>query len=86
MESNERIMALERLLRKCPDMLSPCSAAKWIRMSKNTIYQLIKENKLIAYKYRGSYIISKADLIEYLADTTDDAPKWSRKFGRNSNE
>ena len=86
MESNERIMALERLLRKCPDMLTPLSVAKWLHTSKNTIYQLIKEEKLIAYKYRGGYLISKADLIEYLADTTDDAPKWSRKFGSNGNE
>ena len=86
MSENERIIALERLFRKCPDVLTPLGVAKWLHMSKNTIYELIKEVKLIAYQYRGGYLISKADLIDYIAATTDDPPKWSRKFGGKSDE
>lgn len=81
MAKNERITALERLFRKCPDVLTPYSAAKWLHKSKNTIYELVKEGKLVAYQYRGGYIISKADLIEYMAATTDDSTKWDKNFG-----
>ncbi len=45
MTTEEKITALERLLRKCPDVLTPYGAAKWMHMSKNTVYALIREGK-----------------------------------------
>ena len=80
MTTEEKITALERLFRKCPDVLTPYGAARWMHMSKNTVYALIHEGKLPAYQYRGGFLISKADIIEYMATTTDDAPKWNGKF------
>ncbi len=86
MTTEEKITALERLLRKCPDVLTPYGAAKWMHMSKNTIYSLIREGKLTAYQYRGGFLISKADIIDYMAATTDDAPEWEGKFGGKGDE
>ena len=80
MTNEEKTKALERLLRKCPDVLTIVSAAKWIHMSKNTIHALVKDGVLFAYKYRGSYLISKADLIDYLVATTDEEPVWEKRL------
>lgn len=80
MTNEEKTKALERLLRKCPDVLTIVSAAKWIHMSKNTIHALVKDGMLFAYKYRGSYLISKADLIDYLVATTDEEPVWEKRL------
>jgi excisionase family DNA binding protein len=80
MTNEEKSKALERLLRKCPDVLTIVSAAKWIHMSKNTIHALVKEGVLFSYKYRGSYLISKADLIDYLVATTDEEPAWEKRL------
>ena len=79
MTTEEKINGLEHLLRKCPDVLTVIGAANWTHMSKNTIHALIKEGKLVAYQYRGSKLISKADLIDYLAATTDDETAWQRR-------
>ena len=86
MITEEKITALERLLRKCPDVLTPYGAARWMHMSKNTVYALIRDGKLTAYQYRGGYLISKADIIDYMAATTDDAPEWNDKFGGKGDE
>ena len=79
MTTEEKIKGLEHLLRKCPDVLTVIGAANWTHMSKNTIHALIKEGKLVAYQYRGAKLISKADLIDYLAATTDDETAWQRR-------
>ena len=79
MTTEEKIKGLEHLLRKCPDVLTVIGAANWTHMSKNTIHALINEGKLIAYQYRGAKLISKADLIDYLAATTDDETAWQRR-------
>jgi len=55
-------------------------------MSKNTVYALIREDKLTAYQYRGGFLISKADIIDYMAATTDDAPEWDGKFRGKGDE
>ena len=79
MTTEEKIKGLEHLLRKCPDVLTVIGAANWTHMIKNTIHALINEGKLIAYQYRGAKLISKADLIDYLAATTDDETAWQRR-------
>jgi excisionase family DNA binding protein len=76
MKIEENRKGLEHLFKKCPDVLTVLDAARWTRMSKNTIRALINEGKLTAYAYRGRRLISKHDLIEYLAATTDDEPSW----------
>ena len=86
MTTEEKIIALERLLRKCPDVLTSYGAAKWMHMSKNTVYALIREGKLTAYRYRGGFLISKADIIDYMAATTDDSPEWDGKFRGKGDE
>ena len=86
MTTEEKIIALERLLRKYPDVLTPYGAARWMHISKNTVYALIREGKLNAYQYRGGFLISKADIIDYMAATTDDASEWDGKFGGKGDE
>ena len=72
MTTEEKIKGLEHLLRKCPDVITALDAARLIHVSKNSIHAAINEGKLIAYAYRGKRLISKIDLIEYLADHWDD--------------
>ena len=79
MTTEEKIKGLEHLFRKCPDVLTVLDAARWTRMSKNSIHAAINEGKLIAYAYRGKRLISKADFIDYLAATTDDETAWQRR-------
>ena len=79
MTTEEKTNGLEHLLRKCPDVLTVLEAARWTRMSKNSIHKAINEGKLTAYTYRGKRLISKIDLIEYLAATTDDETAWQKR-------
>ena len=86
MTTEEKTKGLEHLLRKCPDVLTVIEAARWSHIGKNTFQRLIKEGKLTAYIYRGKRLISKADLIDYLVETTDDEPDWEKRMkGRRRN-
>ena len=69
---------LEHLLKGCPDVLTPIGVARRTHQSKNTVYELIKTGELTAYPYRGKLLISKADLIDYMAEHSDDE---TGKFG-----
>lgn len=73
---------LEKFYRKCPDVLTVLDAARWTRMGKNTLSALIRQGKLTAYTYRGKRLISKVDLLEFLAATTDEPAHWVGKFGK----
>ena len=76
MTKEEKIIELERMLKNCPEVLTPLKASRFAPMGKNAIYELIKKKELRAFVYRGSFLIAKADLIEYLADHSDDpSPK-----------
>ena len=79
MTTEEKINGLAHLLRKCPDVLTVLDAARWTRMSKNSIHAAINEGKLTTYTYRGKRLISKVDFIEYLAATTDDETAWQKR-------
>ena len=72
---------LEHLLRKCPDILTPAKAARWSPLGKNKIYELLKSGELRSFKYQGGYIISKADLIDYLAAHCEDSSGRRFKAG-----
>lgn len=78
MTREEKIIALERMLRKCPEVLSPMKASRCSPFGKNRVYELIKSGELRAFIYQGAYIIAKSDLIEYLADHSDD--KSARRY------
>lgn len=69
---DDRRNDLEHIMRRCPDILTPIKAACWSPLGKNTIYSLIKSGDLRSFRYKGGYIISKDDLINYLLSHADD--------------
>ena len=75
MTREEKINELERMLANVPEILSPIKASKCSPIGKNRIYELIKTKELRAFEYQGTYIIAKIDLIEYLADHSEDKSK-----------
>ena len=81
MNTEQKTSGLRRLLRDCPEVLTPIQAARWTHQSKNTVYALIHSGALPAYPYR-----SKSDLIDYLAAHTDDKPAWQDRFGKDRHE
>lgn len=72
MTREEKIIELERMLQKCPEMLSPKKVSRWTLFGKNKVYELIKTKELKSFVYQGAYMIAKIDLIEYLADHSED--------------
>ena len=84
MENKNRRQDLQWLLRGCPDVLSPIQAARWTKKSKNTIYALIKNGELRTFIYRGTHLISKLDLIDYLLFHADD--KGGKRFRIGGND
>ena len=83
MSDEQKKNGLRRLLRDCPDVLTPRQVASWTHQSKNTVYALIHSGELSGYPYRGGFRVSKSDLIDYLAAHTDDEPNWKNRIGRN---
>ncbi len=76
MTKEEKISELERMLRKCPEMLTPKKVCHWSPLGRNRVYELIKSKELRSFIFQGSYIITKDDLIDYLAEhSEDDSPK-----------
>ena len=76
MTKEEKIVELNRMLRNCPEILTPIKASRFSPFGTNKLYDLIKKKELQAFVYQGSYIIAKIDLIEYLAEHSDDeSPK-----------
>lgn len=68
----ERIEALERMLRKAPDIMSPQMVIEFAPFGKNKVYEILKSKELKAYRYNNTHIIAKVDFIEYLADHCED--------------
>lgn len=76
MTKENKISELERMLKGCPEILTPQQASKWSPLGKNRVYALVKNGEIKSFIYRGGYIIAKSDLIEYLAEHSDDpSPK-----------
>ena len=55
MNTEQKASGLRRLLRDCPDVLTPRKVASWTHQSKNTVYALIHSGALPAYPYRGGF-------------------------------
>ena len=71
MTREEKIIELERMLSKVPDIMSPLRPSKCSPFGKNRIYELIKRKELRSFVFQGSYIIAKTDLIETIVDHSD---------------
>ena len=75
MTNEERREALARLLKNAPDVLTPREVAKWSRYGRNTVYAMLRSGELPSIQYRGTYLISKAELVEYMTSHADDTPR-----------
>lgn len=75
MTYEERVIELRKMLRACPEVLTPIKASKCSPLGKNKVYELIKKGEIRSLIYQNSYIISKEDLIEYLASHATDTGK-----------
>ena len=71
----EKIKEFETMLRNAPEIMSPLKVAKFSPFGKNRVYEMIRTKELKAYRYQNTYIIAKIDLVEYLADHCEEAPK-----------
>lgn len=62
---------LQKMLKKCPEILTPMKAVKWAPIGKNAIYAAIKNGEIESFVYKGGYIITKDALIDYLVKTAE---------------
>jgi hypothetical protein len=69
----------QKMLKKCPEILTCTKATKWSTVGKNTIYTAIQKGELEAFVYKRSYIFTKDAFIDYLVRTSNDT---GRKFAR----
>ena len=72
MTREEKIIELERMFKNCPEMLSPIKVSRWTPLGKNRVYELIKSGEIRSIIFQNSYIVAKADVIEYLVDHAND--------------
>lgn len=83
MNNKEKRKEMERMLAKCPEILTPTKTVRWSPLGKNKVYELLKNGELRSFKYRGSYIISKDDLIDYLLEHCEDTDGRTFKIGKD---
>jgi excisionase family DNA binding protein len=82
MTNEEKRKKLTGMLSKCPEVLTPIRASKWIPIGKNKIYELIHNGEIRSFVYRGGYLIVKEDLINYMVEHSDDQGGKYIKLGR----
>ncbi len=63
---------LEKMLTKCPEILTPTKARKFAPVGKNKLYDAVKNGEIESYIYKGGYIFTKDALIDYLIKTSTD--------------
>ena len=73
MNQEKQREAYEKMLKKCPDILTPMKANRWSPVGKNTIYAALKNGEIESYTYKGGYIFTKDALIVYLVKTANDS-------------
>lgn len=71
MTQEQQKIKLQKMLKKCPEMLTPMKAVKWAPIGKNTLYAAIRSGEIESFVYKGGYIITKDTLIDYLVKTAD---------------
>lgn len=72
MNQDKQKAKLQKMLKKCPEVLTPMKAVKWAPVGKNTLYAAIKSGEIESFTYKGGYIITKDALIDYLVKTAGD--------------
>ena len=72
MNQEKQREAYEKMLKKCPDILTPMKAKRWSPVGKNTLYAALRNGELESYIYKGGYIFTKEALIDYLVKTAND--------------
>ena len=75
MTNEERREAVARLLKNAHEVLTPREVAKWTHYGRNTVYAMLRSGELPSIQYRGTYLISKAELVEYMTAHADDTPR-----------
>ncbi len=69
MSSNEKDRAtLQKMLKNVPEVLTPRAASQVFPVGRNNIYKAIHTGEIRSFTYRGGYVISKTDLIEYILE------------------
>lgn len=74
MSTEKNRESIERMLKNCPELMTPMQLYKWSIFGKNHIYWLINTGELRSFVYRGAHIITKEDYINYLLEHCEDAP------------
>ena len=75
MNINEKGKAFEKLLAGAPEVMSPLQVSKWTPYGRNTVYAMLRSGELPSIQYRGTCLISKAELVEYMTTHADDIPR-----------
>ena len=68
----EKIKDFEQMLRKAPDFMFTQTLLKFSPFGRNKTYELINTKELKSYIQKGTRIVLKKDLVEYLADHCED--------------
>ena len=71
MNQEQQKVKLQKMLKKCPEVLTPMKAVKWAPIGKNTLYAAIRSGEIESFVYKGGYIITKDALIDYLVKTAE---------------
>ena len=71
MNQEQQKVKLQKMLKKCPEVLTPMKAVKWAPIGKNTLYAAIRSGEIEFFVYKGGYIITKDSLIDYLVKTAE---------------
>ncbi len=75
MTKEQKISCFTDMLKNCPEIMTPKSVFKLTHLGRNKVYELLKTGELRSFPYQGGYIIAKEDLINYLAEHSDDKPR-----------
>ncbi len=86
MDTENKRKQLEKMLKKCPEILTPMKAKKWLPIGRNTLYEAIKNGEIETYIYKGGYIFTKDALIDYLVETSDDCGRKFARVGDNDDD
>lgn len=60
------IIYREEILKDYPDVLTVCNVQHILHLGRNTVYRLLADGKIKAFKAGRRYIIPKISLIEYI--------------------
>ena len=71
MTQEKQKVKLQKMLKKCPEVLTPMKAVKWAPIGKNSLYAAIRSGEIETFVYKGGYIFTKDALIDDLVRTAD---------------